>query len=113
MSITVSPLRRSVSEGGVATFTATATGIKTRAFEYEWWKFSSAQQSVMVGRSKRLRIENVKIKDGRSYYCIVTNEWGNKKSSERVHLTVTGKTQNYTYNPESELAIHMCCGQLN
>ena len=95
MSITVSPLRQSVSEGGVAIFTATATGIKTRAFEYEWWKFSSGQQSVMVGRNRQLQIQNVKIKDERSYYCIVTNEWGNKISSERVHLTVTGKTQNY------------------
>ena len=94
LSITVTPFNQTVSEGGVAVFTPTATGIKTRPFEYEWWKFSSGQQSVMVGRNRRLRIQNVKIKDGGSYYCIVTNEWGNKISSKKVNLTVTGKTQN-------------------
>ena len=46
----------------------------------------------MVGRNKpRLLIDNVRIGDESGYYCIVTNEWGNKKHSNTVHLTVTGK----------------------
>ena len=95
MSITVSPLSQTVSEGGVATFTATASGIKTtsREFEYEWWKLSNGQQSVMVGKKKRLQIQNVKIKDRGDYFCIISNEWGNTLISESVHLTVNGKTQ--------------------
>ena len=96
MSITVSPLSQTVSEGGVATFTATASGIKTRSgeFEYEWWKLSNGQQSVMVGKKKRLQIHNVKIKDRGDYFCIISNEWGNTLISESVHLIVNGKAQN-------------------
>ena len=98
MSITVSPLSQTVSEGGVVTFIATASGIKTRSgeFDYEWWKLSNGQQSVMVRRKKRLQIRNVKIKDEGDYYCIVENEWGNKMTSESVHLVVTCKTQKHT-----------------
>ena len=51
LSITVSPLIQTVSEGGVATFIATATGIKTREFEYEWFKFDGLK-SITVGRKK-------------------------------------------------------------
>ena len=95
MSITVSPLSQTVSEGGVAKFTATASGIKTRSgeFEYEWWKLSNGKQSVMVKRKKCLQIQNVKIKDAGYYNCIVSNEWGNNKVSESVHLIVSGKMQ--------------------
>ena len=84
-----------MSEGGVATFTATASGIKTRSgqFVYEWWKLNNGQQSTMVKRMKRLQIQNVKIKDGGNYNCIVSNEWGNYKISESVHLIVSGKVQ--------------------
>ena len=101
MSITVSPLSQTVSEGGVATFTATASGIKTRSgeFEYEWWKLSNGQQSVMVKRKKRLQIQNVNITDGGNYDCIVSNEWGNNKISESVHLIVSGKVHKFAcYN---------------
>ena len=95
MSITVSPLSQTVSEGGVATFTATASGIKTISgeFEYEWWKLSNGQQSVMVKRKKRLQIQNVKIKDGGYYNCIVNNEWSNKMTSDSIHLIVNGKAR--------------------
>ena len=95
MSITVSPLSQTVSEGGVATFTATASGIKTRSgeFEYEWWKLSNGQQSDLVKRRKRLQIQNVKIKDEGNYNCIVSNEWGNKMISDSVHLGVSSKSQ--------------------
>ena len=95
MSITVSPLNQTVSEGGVVTFTATASGIKTRSgdFEYEWWKLSNGQQFIMVERKKYLKIQNIKIKDGGSYNCIVSNEWDNEMISEFVHVIVTGKPQ--------------------
>ena len=79
-------------------FTAKASGIKTKKevkFKYEWWKFSSGNNPIMVERNKRrLLIDNVGIGDESDYYCIVTNEWGNKKHSNTVHLTVTGKIKN-------------------
>ena len=78
-------------------FTAKASGIKTKEvkFKYDWWKFSSGHNPFMVGR--RLLIDNVGIGDASGYYCIVTNEWGNKKNSSRVHLIVTGKIRLATY----------------
>ena len=95
MSITVSPLSQTVSEGGIATFTATASGIKTRSgeFEYEWWKLSNKQQSVIIKKKKHLQIQNIKIKDEGTYYCNASNEWGNQIMSVSVHLLVIGKAQ--------------------
>ena len=86
-----------VSEGGVATFTATASGIKTVGFKYKWRKLHGEQQSSIVGRNRRhLMINNVRIKDADWYYCIVTNEWDNKKPSQAVQLLINGKMIIYT-----------------
>jgi len=90
LSITVSPLRQTVSEGGVARFTATGSGIKTREFEYQWIKFNGSR-SVVVGRSRHLMINNVRVKDRGYYYCTIINEWNNAKYSVTVVLNVTGK----------------------
>ena len=94
MSITVSPLSQTVSEGGVATFTATASGIKTREFKYEWIKFKGPR-SAIVGRDRSLVIKNVGGEDAGSYYTCVTNEWSNTQCSDTVNLTISGKLQYY------------------
>ena len=90
MTITVSPLRQTVNEGGVATFTAIGNRIKTRQFKYEWVK-SKGEKLTTVGRNAQLRITNVKIKDQGSYFCGITNEWKRTKYSNTVQLTVVGK----------------------
>ena len=90
MSITVSPLSQTVSEGGVATFTATASGIKTREFKYEWFKFKG-EKSAIVGRDRSLIITNVRIEDAGLYYSCVKNQWNNTKCSVKVILTINGK----------------------
>ena len=90
MSITVSPLTQTVSEGGVATFTATGRGIKTKQFRYEWYKIG---ENLTIGRNAQLMINNVKIKDQGTYLCAITNEWNKTKHSEYVQLTVFGKIQ--------------------
>ena len=94
MSITVSPLSQTVSEGGVATFTATASGIKTREFKYEWIKLKGLR-SAIVGRDRSLVIKNVRGEDAGSYYTCVTNEWSNTQCSDTVNLTISGKLQYY------------------
>ena len=94
MSITVSPLNQTVSEGRVATFTATATGIKTREFEYEWFKFERLK-SITVGRKRNLIINDVRVENEGSYYSCVKNEWNNMKCSPTVNLTISGKIQDY------------------
>ena len=93
MSITVSPLSQTVSEGGVATFTATASGINTREFQYEWFKLG--QKSTIVGRTRNLIINTVRLEDAGSYYSCVVNEWSNTKCSATVNLTISGKLKDY------------------
>ena len=90
MSITVSPLSQTVSEGGVATFTATASGIKATGFNYEWFKFKG-EKSAIVGRDRSLIINNVRIEDAGLYYSCVKNQWKNTKCSVKVILTINGK----------------------
>ena len=97
MSITVSPLSQTVSEGGVATFTATASGIKTREFEFEWFKFNRTKSNITVGRNRNLIINNVGVNDAGSYYSCVKNEWNNRKCSVAVTLIINGKLQDYIY----------------
>ena len=98
LSITVSPLIQTVSEGGIATFIANATGIKTREFEYEWLKFERPK-SITVGRNKRLNINYVRVENAGSYYSCVKNEWNNINCSPKVNLTISGKLQDYSYIP--------------
>ena len=92
LSITVSPLNKTVSEGGVTTFIATATGIKTREFEYEWFKFERPK-SITVGRNRRLNINNVRVENEGLYYSCVKNQWNNINCSQKVSLTISGKLQ--------------------
>ena len=95
MSITVSPLSQTVSEGGIATFTATGRGIKTKQFKYEWVKIEGENST--VGRNAQLTINNIKIKDQGTYLCGITNEWKKTKYSKHVQLTVVGKIQIVQY----------------
>ena len=81
MSITVEPLSQTVSEKGNVTFTATGRGIKTKQFEYEWYKIDG-EFLTAVGRNAQLVIKNVKIKDQGTYRCGITNEWKKTKRSE-------------------------------
>ena len=92
LSITVSPLIQTVSEGGVATFTAIATGIKTRRFEYEWLKFERPK-SITVGWKRNLIINDVRVENEGFYYSCVKNQWNNINCSNRVSLTINGKMQ--------------------
>ena len=94
LSITVGPLNQTVSEGGVATFTATATGIKKRGFEYEWFKFKRPT-SITVGKKRNLIITDVRVENEGLYYSCCKNEWNSVKCSQRVNLTINGKMQNY------------------
>ena len=91
LSITVSPLSQTVSEGGVAVFTATGRGKSTKRFKYEWYKIEG--ENITVGRNAQLVINNVKIKDQGIYLCGITNEWKKTKQSKYVQLTVVGKIQ--------------------
>ena len=90
MSIIVSPISQTVSEGGVVTFIATASGIKTREFEYEWFKFKRTKSTTIVGRNRNLIINNVRVENTGSYYSCVKNEWNNRKCSLTVTVIING-----------------------
>ena len=91
MSITVSPLSQTVSEGGVAIFTATTSGIKTREFGYEWFKVVKGGGLITVGRNEQLIMSHVRIEDGGKYYCKIENEWGKQNQSNTIQLIVNGE----------------------
>ena len=113
MSITVSPLSQTVSEGGVATFTAIASGIKTGKFEYEWFKFEG-QNSTIVGRNKNLIMTNVRVEDAGLYFSCVKNEWSNTNCSVTVNLTISSKWIAHDYMHSYGLIllqVHHLCSQ--
>ena len=89
------PISQTVNEAGVANFTATASGIRIREFEYEWFKFKRTKSTMIVGRNRNLIINNVRVKDAGSYYSCVKNEWDNRKCSLTVTVIINGKLQNY------------------
>ena len=96
ISITISPLSQTVSEGGVAIFTATGRGIKTKPFKYDWYKIEGEILITVrntVRNAQSLVINNVKIKDKGTYLCGITNEWKKIKHSKHVQLTIVGKMQ--------------------
>ena len=94
LSISVGPLIQTVSEGGIARFIATATGIKIRELEYEWFKFE-APESIIVGRKRNLIINNVRVGNEGLYYSCVKNEWNNTNCSLKVNLVINSKLQDY------------------
>ena len=73
---------------------ATASGIKTREFKYEWFKFEG-EKSIIVGRKRNLIVNNVRLEDAGSYYSCVKNEWNNRKCAVKANLTISGKLQDY------------------
>ena len=78
-------------EGGIAQFTATASGVNMKNFKYQWQKRgSNLPDKVSDTKQAVLIIPNLVKPDEGEYYCTVTNEWNNTVSSENVTLSVEG-----------------------
>ena len=92
LSISIKPLDGAVQEGHKVQLTATAHGINMNNFVYQWNKRDSDRLPDKVSGVNEivLMIPNVTDSDEGDYYCIVTNEWGNSKTSDDVSLSVTG-----------------------
>ena len=92
LSIQATPTSPTIGERGIATFTATASGVNMNNFMYQWKKRGSDSLPDKVSGVDRttLVIPNLIISDGGQYYCIVTNEWGISVKSNDVVLTVEG-----------------------
>ena len=92
LSIQVTPTSRTIGERGMATFTATASGINMNNFMYQWRKrgSDSLPDKVSSVDGTILIIPNLIKSDEGRYYCIVTNEWDRSMESNVVTLTVEG-----------------------
>ena len=90
LSITVIPLSQTANEKENVTFISTASGIKTKEFEYQWFKFER-QKSLIVEWNRNISINNVRVEDEGLYYSCVRNEWNTTKCSLTVNLTISGK----------------------
>ena len=92
LSINLTSTNLEVGEGGTATFTATASGRKTRNFTYQWRKrgSNSLPDKASGSNGPILTIPNLLESDEGQYYCIVTNEWGRSVESDDTTLTVEG-----------------------
>ena len=92
LSISVTLTNPMIGERGIAQFTARASGVNMRNFEYQWRKrdSSSLPNKVSGVNGAVLTIPNLVPSDEGVYYCTVTNEWGRSKRSIDVTLSVQG-----------------------
>ena len=81
-----------IDEGETAQFTATASGINSNNFVYQWKKRGSNNLPDKVDGSDGtvLTIPNVLESDEGQYYCNVTNEWGRRIQSNDGILAISG-----------------------
>ena len=93
LSIQVSPSNLTIGESGKAEFIAIARGaVNMKNFTYQWRKrgSNSLPGKASGANGTTLSIPNLSEYDEGRYYCIVTNEWSNNKTSNDVILMVKG-----------------------
>jgi hypothetical protein len=83
--ITHQPTNQTVSVGGTAHFTVTATGSPT--LHYQWYR--GAGTFLSSSTNSTLTLSNVQPGSAGTYYVVVTNQYGSATSSNAV-LTVAG-----------------------
>ena len=74
--------------------TITADGPGKANFVYQWKKRdSNSLPSRVNGKdTSKITISSVTPSDSGSYYCVVTNQWGNMTASNDAAVTVLGKS---------------------
>jgi len=71
-----------------AIFTATVNGVGVENFKYQW---RHNGQPITGKTGDTLMITNVMESDSGDYECVVTNQYGNNKISNKVDLKATSK----------------------
>ena len=80
-----------IGERGTVQFTATASGVNMKRFEYQWRKRGNSLPRKVSGvNGAVLTIPNLVESDEGVYYCTVTNQWGNSVRSDDVNLSIIG-----------------------
>ena len=72
----------------------TADGPGKNNFVYQWKKRggNSLPDDVKGNDTSRITVNSVTPSDSGSYYCVVTNQWGNMTESNDATVTVLGKS---------------------
>src|SRR6185437_2325456 len=93
--ITHQPGNQTVSAGGTAQFSVTATGSPTLFYQ---WYFGSSTNRILVTTRPTLTLSNVQPGNAGSYFVVVSNAFGSAISS-RALLTVIGETNSGDCTP--------------
>jgi len=83
----VTPSSQNVEMTHFATFTATVSGVGVENFRYQW-----RHNGIYIsGNTGTLLITNVNRHHSGEYWCIVTNQYGDRVISNKVYLTILSK----------------------
>jgi len=83
--VTVTPFSQSVEVTHTAMFTTTVRGVGVKNFMYQW---RHNGRSINGSNGSVLIIPNVMESDSGEYVCIVTNQYGDVDTSNKVTLMV-------------------------
>ena len=91
-----------LAKGNMLQLNITADGPRKNNFVYQWKKrgSNSLPNGVSGEDTSKLTISSVVSSDSGSYYCVITNQWGNMTTSNDATVTVLCKSyHNYIATP--------------
>ena len=90
--VTVTPSNQSVEVTHTAMFTTTVSGVGVEDFKYQW---KHNGRTITGETGDTLMITNVMESDSGNYDCVVTNQYGDSKISNKVHLKTASKLMKF------------------
>ena len=82
-----------LAKGNMLLLSVTANGPGRNNFKYQWKKRdSNLPNRVKVKDTSNITISSVTPSDSGSYYCVVTNQWGNMTESNDASVNVLRKS---------------------
>ena len=83
-----------LAKGNILHLSLITDGPGKNNFKYQWKKrgSNSLPNRVYGKDTSKITITSVTPSDSGSYYCVVTNQWGNMTTSNNATVTVLGKS---------------------
>ena len=84
-----------LAKGNMLLLSVTADGPGRKKFKYQWKKRGSSislPNRVKGKKTSNITISSVTPSDSGSYYCVVTNQWGNMTESNNSSVNVLRKS---------------------
>ena len=87
------PQNITLGKGNTLSLTVIASGPESKQFKYQWKKMNSNSFPTLARglNTSNLIIPLVSASDNGSYYCVVTNPWGNTETSKKAIVKVLCK----------------------